>query len=163
MDNKNYYLTEKQEMSFPNVASRISYYYEEMFKINIMGLFYKKNLDKDLKKLISDCNYLKIMEYGEFDFYVLIKDNNKKFIKYRLLKCTYNSDKIKENLKEMSFLDMIYFFVDEKIGDYCNEKYIKKYNNKQINDLILKNQEINNNYCNWNMNIHNNSNINKQK
>lgn len=138
-----------KEIIFPNAASRISYYYEKLFNVKIVGLFYKNNLNQELKKYISECNYLEVNKFGNFLFFVLIKDYNKKIIKYRLLKCHYNSEEIPEKIKNMSFLDIIYFFVDKELGEYCRKKYIKNYNDNEISKLIIENQKINNVYNDW--------------
>ena len=46
-------------------------------------------------------------------------------------------------------MEKLYIFVDESLGNYCKKKYINKLNSEDLNNLIRKNGEINEDYKNW--------------
>lgn len=141
---------ERQDENFKLISNRIAFYYKEVFNIEILNLFYKKNLKDITNKNINLPNYLEALTIEAFDFYILIKDNNKKFFKYRVLKALYDNKKYRygEN-KYVSFLENLYFFVDEYLCKYCQKHYLNKHNNKQINMILEKDKKINNNYHEW--------------
>lgn len=141
---------EKQDENFKLVSNRIAFYYKEVFNIEILNLFYKKNLKEVTDKNIKLPNYLEALKVEAFDFYILIRDNNKKFFKYRVLKALYDNKKYRdEGNRYVSFLENLYFFVDECLCQYCQKHYLNKHNTKQINMILEKDKEINNNYHNW--------------
>lgn len=143
-------LLEKQDINFELVSNRIAFYYKEVFNIEILNLFYKRNLKKMSDKNIKLSNYLEVLPLEVFDFYILIKDNNKKVFKYKLLKATYDGKKYrdKEN-RYVSFLEYLYFFVDEYLCRYCQKHYLGKHNTKQINMILEKDKKVNNDYHEW--------------
>ena len=100
--------------------------------------------------MIQQENYLRLIQAETFDFYVLIKDNNKRIFKYKLLKAKYDNAKYRENKNEnLDFMEKLYIFVDESLGNYCKKKYINKLNSEDLNNLIRENGEINEDYKNW--------------
>ena len=77
-------------------------------------------------------------------------DNNKKIFKYKLLKAKYDNAKYRENKSEnLDFMEKLYIFVDESLGNYYKKKYINKLNSEDLNNLIRKDGEINEDYKNW--------------
>ena len=47
------------------------------------------------------------------------------FKKYKLLKAKYDNAKYRENKNEnLDFMEKLYIFVDESLGNYCKKKYI---------------------------------------
>ena len=46
-------------------------------------------------------------------------------------------------------MEKLYIFVDESLGNYCKKKYINKLNSEDLNNLIRKDGEINEDYKNW--------------
>ena len=49
----------------------------------------------------------------------------------------------------MNFMEKLYIFVDETLGNYCKKKYINKQKTEDLNRLIKKNNEINEYYRSW--------------
>ena len=67
-----------------------------------------------------------------------------------MLKAKYDNAKYRENKNEnLDFMEKLYIFVDESLGNYCKKKYINKLNSEDLNNLIRKNGEINEDYKNW--------------
>lgn len=146
----NFETLEEKDQNFELVSNRINYYYKKVFNIEIINLFYRRNLKKMTAQNISLSNYLDAMRTEVFEFYILIKDNNKKIFKYRLLKSRYDGSKYKDGENRyVSFLEYLYFFVDESLCQYCQKYYLGKYKPNQINDIIEKNNKINNDYHTW--------------
>lgn len=141
----------ERDMNFLLVQNRIAYYFKEVFNVEIINLFYKKNMNKVVDKGLGGLeNYLETSQSLEFDFYILIKDNNKKIFKYKLIKSRCGSRKFKvgEN-KYIGFMENLYFFVDESLCKYCRKHYMDKHESERLNDILLKNNEINCDYEKW--------------
>lgn len=141
---------QERNFNYMIISNRIKNYYKKMFNIEIINLFYKRKKRKSASQMEQQENYLRLIQTETFDFYILIKDNNKKIFKYRLLKATYDNSKYRENEnKYLNFMEKLYIFVDESLGKYCKKRYINKLNNEDLNNLIRKNGEINEDYKNW--------------
>ena len=141
---------QERNFNYMIISNRIKNYYKKMFNIEIINLFYKRKKRKSTSQMEQQENYLRLIQAETFDFYILIKDNNKKIFKYRLLKATYDNSKYRENEnKYLDFMEKLYVFVDESLGKYCKKRYINKLNNEDLNNLIRKNGEINEDYKNW--------------
>ena len=146
----NYKDDKKRSENFGIIPNKIAYYYKEVFNIEIVGLLYKKNLNRKINKEIKNNNCLEIVGISTFDFFILIKDNNKKIFKYKLLKTTYDNSEFREKENQHAgFFEKIYFFVDRKLCKYCKDKYFDKLDGKEINNIIEKNNKINEDYKRW--------------
>lgn len=143
---------EQKNEKFALASNRIAYYYEKVFNVEIITLFYKRNKNKSSKKLVSNDNFLDKIKEEEFDFYILVKDYNKKIFRYRMIKAHYDNKKYKDE-QNIDFLDKIYFFVDEYLCKYCRKYYTNskhnKIHNEELNDIIYKNNELNSEYQKW--------------
>ena len=141
---------QERNFNYMIISNRIKNYYKKMFNIEIINLFYKRKKKKSANQMVQQENYLRLIQAETFDFYILIKDNNKKIFKYKLLKAKYDNAKYRENKNEnLDFMEKLYIFVDESLGNYCKKKYINKLNSEDLNNLIRKNGEINEDYKNW--------------
>lgn len=141
---------EQKNEKFELASNRITYYYEKVFDVKIITLLYKENKNKPDKKLISNDNFLDKINEEEFDFYILIKDYNKRIFKYRMIKAHYDNKKYKdEQYKNIGFLEKMYFFVDEYLCEYCKKHYINNKNNKNLDEIIDKNNKLNDEYQKW--------------
>lgn len=140
----------ERNFNYMIISNRIKNYYKKIFNIEIINLFYKRKKKKSANQMVQQENYLRLIQAETFDFYILIKDNNKKIFKYKLLKAKYDNAKYRENKNEnLDFMEKVYIFVDESLGNYCKKKYINKLNSENLNNLIRKNGEINEDYKNW--------------
>ena len=141
---------QERNFNYMIISNRIKNYYKKMFNIEIINLFYKRKKKKSANQMMQQENYLRLIQAETFDFYILIKDNNKKIFKYKLLKAKYDNAKYRENKNEnLDFMEKLYIFVDESLGNYCKKKYINKLNSEDLNNLIRKDGEINEDYKNW--------------
>lgn len=141
---------QERNFNYMIISNRIKNYYKKMFNIETINLFYKRKKGKSANQMVQQENYLRLIQAETFDFYILIKDNNKRIFKYKLLKAKYDNAKYKENKNEnLDFMEKLYIFVDESLGNYCKKKYINKLNSEDLNNLIRKNGEINEDYKNW--------------
>ena len=141
---------QERNFNYMIISNRIKNYYKKMFNIEIINLFYKRKKKKSANQMMQQENYLRLIQAETFDFYILIKDNNKRIFKYKLLTAKYDNDKYRENKNEnLDFMEKLYIFVDESLGNYCKKKYINKLNSEDLNNLIRKNGEINEDYKNW--------------
>lgn len=141
---------QERNFNYMIISNRIKNYYKKMFNIEIINLFYKRKKKKSANQMVQQENYLRLIQAETFDFYILIKDNNKKIFKYKLLKAKYDNAKYRENKSEnLDFMEKLYIFVDESLGNYCKKKYINKLNSEDLNNLIRKDGEINEDYKNW--------------
>lgn len=141
---------QERNFNYMIISNRIKNYYKKMFNIEIINLFYKRKKKKSANQMVQQENYLRLIQAETFDFYILIKDNNRRIFKYRLLKATYDNSRYRENKNEnLDFMEKLYVFVDENLGKYCKKRYINKLNNEDLNNLIRKNGEINEDYKNW--------------
>ena len=141
---------QERNFNYMIISNRIKNYYKKMFNIEIINLFYKRKKKKSANQMVQQENYLRLIQAETFDFYILIKDNNKRIFKYKLLKAKYDNAKYRENKNEnLDFMEKLYIFVDESLGNYCKKKYINKLNSEDLNNLIRENGEINEDYKNW--------------
>lgn len=141
---------QERKFNYMIISNRIKNYYKKMFNIEIINLFYKRKKKKSANQMVQQENYLRLIQAETFDFYILIKDNNKRIFKYKLLKAKYDNAKYRENKNEnLDFMEKLYIFVDESLGNYCKKKYINKLNSEDLNNLIRKDGEINEDYKNW--------------
>ena len=141
---------QERNFNYMIISNRIKNYYKKMFNIEIINLFYKRKKKKSANQMVQQENYLRLIQAETFDFYILIKDNNKRIFKYKLLKAKYDNAKYRENKNEnLDFMEKLYIFVDESLGNYCKKKYINKLNSEDLNNLIRKDGEINEDYKNW--------------
>ena len=141
---------QERNFNYMIISNRIKNYYKKMFNIEIINLFCKRKKKKSANQMVQQENYLRLIQAETFDFYILIKDNNKRIFKYKLLKAKYDNAKYRENKNEnLDFMEKLYIFVDESLGNYCKKKYINKLNSEDLNNLIRKDGEINEDYKNW--------------
>lgn len=86
---------QERNFNYMIISNRIKSYYKKMFDIEIVNLFYKRQKDKTICQNDKFKDYEKLTKSSLFNFYILIKDNNKKILKYKLLKATYDGKKIR--------------------------------------------------------------------
>ena len=147
---ENFNNLENNDNKFQLVSNRIAFFYKEVFNIEIINLFYKRNLEKMNNKNVSSSNYLEAFPINVFDFYILVKDYNKKLFKYKLIKARFDGSKYRDNNNQYAgFLEHLYWFVDEALCQYCQKHYMGKHNTKQIDMILEKNEKINNDYSEW--------------
>lgn len=148
---KNNKRTQEQERNekFSIISNRIAYYYKEVFNIEIVSLLYKKKIAENFKKTEKN-EQINRLRGLVFDFYILIKDNNKKIFKYKLIKCSSNASNYVSNKENFNFVDNLYEFVDEKMSEYCNENYLKANAPRElVLEILEKDKKINEDYKNW--------------
>ena len=152
MDINNDFFTERDN-NFGIISNKIAYYYNKVFNIEIMSLLYKKKIAAQINNIMKSKNFSDKLRGFNFEFYILIKDNNKKILKYKLIKNTFNASEYISNItydrNSFNFIECLYYFVDKTLCEYCNKQYINKKNNRDINDILDKNNEINEDYQNW--------------
>ena len=139
-------ILQARENNYSIVANRMAYYYKEVLNIEIINLFYK---NKGKKAINFDDKKIK------FDFKILIKDNNKKIFKYRILNARFDMIKYAQ-FKHNHFSDpktledweeILYYFIDNRIVEYCKERYFQ--NSDKLEEIIKKNDLINQDYQKW--------------
>lgn len=139
-------ILQARENNYSIVANRMAYYYKEVLNIEIINLFYK---NKGKKAINFDDKKIK------FDFKILIKDNNKKIFKYRILNARFDIIKYAQ-FKYNHFSDpktledweeILYYFIDNRIVEYCKEKYFQ--NSDKLEEIMKKNDLINQDYQRW--------------
>ena len=139
-------ILQARKNNYSIVANRMAYYYKEVLNIEIINLFYK---NKGKKAINFDDKKIK------FDFKILIKDNNKKIFKYRILNARFDIIKYAQ-FKHNHFSDpktledweeILYYFVDNRIVEYCKERYFQ--NSDKLEEIIKKNDLINQDYQKW--------------
>ena len=74
-------ILQARENNYSVIANRMAYYYKEVFNIEIVNLLYKKSKENN----INFANKI-----PKFDFKILIKDNNKKIFKYKILNARFD-------------------------------------------------------------------------
>ena len=95
---------QQRNENFSIVSNRIAYYYKEVFNVEIVSLLYKKEVAERIQKMRNvQPDKLRGMT---FDFYILIKDNNRIF-KYKLIKVDFSISKYLEN-EWGNFIDIFY-------------------------------------------------------
>lgn len=139
-------ILQARENNYSIVANRMAYYYKEVLNIEIINLFYK---NKGKKAINFDDKKIK------FDFKILIKDNNKKIFKYKILNARFDIIKYAQ-FKHNHFSDpktledweeILYYFIDNRIVEYCKEKYFQ--NSDKLEEIMKKNDLINQDYQRW--------------
>lgn len=152
MDINNNFFTERDN-NFGIISNKVAYYYNKVFNIEIMSLLYKKKIAAQINNIMKSKNFSDKLRGFNFEFYILIKDNNKKILKYKLIKNTFNASEYISNItydrNSFNFIECLYCFVDKALCEYCNKQYINKKNNGDINNILDKNNEINEDYQNW--------------
>lgn len=132
-------ILQARENNYSIVANRMAYYYKEVLNIEIINLFYK---NKGKKAINFDDKKIK------FDFKILIKDNNKKIFKYRILNARFDIIKYAQ-FKHNHFSDpktledweeILYYFIDNRIVEYCKEKYFQ--NSDKLEEIMKKVENI---------------------
>lgn len=139
-------ILQARENNYSIVANRMAYYYKEVLNIEIINLFYK---NKGKKAINFDDKKIK------FDFKILIKDNNKKIFKYRILNARFDIIKYAQfkhnHFSEPKTLEdweeILYYFIDNRIVEYCKEKYFQ--NSDKLEEIMKKNDLINQDYQRW--------------
>lgn len=139
-------ILQARENNYSIVANRMAYYYKEVLNIEIINLFYK---NKGKKALNFDDKKIK------FDFKILIKDNNKKIFKYKVLNARFDIIKYAQfkhnHFSEPKTLEdweeILYYFIDNRIVEYCKEKYFQ--NSDKLEEIMKKNDLINQDYQRW--------------
>ena len=139
-------ILQARENNYSVIANRMAYYYKEVLNIEIINLFYK---NKGKKALNFDDKKIK------FDFKILIKDNNKKIFKYRILNARFDIIKYAQfkhnHFSEPKTLEdweeILYYFIDNRIVEYCKEKYFQ--NSDKLEEIMKKNDLINQDYQRW--------------
>lgn len=139
-------ILQARENNYSIVANRMAYYYKEVLNIEIINLFYK---NKGKKAINFDDKKIK------FDFKILIKDNNKKIFKYRILNARFDIIKYAQfkhnhfsNPKTLEdWEEILYYFIDNRIVEYCKERYFQ--NSDKLEEIIKKNDLINQDYQKW--------------
>lgn len=139
-------ILQARENNYSIVANRMAYYYKEVLNIEIINLFYK---NKGKKAINFDDKKIK------FDFKILIKDNNKKIFKYKILNARFDIIKYAQfkhnHFSEPKTLEdweeILYYFIDNRIVEYCKEKYFQ--NSDKLEEIMKKNDLINQDYQRW--------------
>ena len=85
MDINNNFFTERDN-NFGIISNKVAYYYNKVFNIEIMSLLYKKKIAAQINNIMKSKNFSDKLRGFNFEFYILIKDNNKKILKYKLIK-----------------------------------------------------------------------------
>lgn len=137
---------QQRNEKFSIISNRIAYYYKEVFNVEIVSLLYKKEVAERIQKMRNV--QPDKLRGATFDFYILIKDNNRIF-KYKLIKVDFNISKYVEN-EWCDFIDILYELVDDKIGAYCQHRYMNdKVSRDKIQKFLEKDREINDDYNRW--------------
>lgn len=137
----------KNELLKLDAATRLSYYYKYVFNIEILNVFRRKKSQGSTKQ--NNENAKKEFGVGfddqsDFDFLILIRDNNKTFFKRHILKGHYNESKFYidqiagENNND--FITKLYYFVDIALCKYCKKRYI----DKNFDEIVAKDEKIRN-------------------
>lgn len=126
-------------------SNKLIYYYKEVFNIEIMFFLKKKNKQyQDLEvQLVQNIKNKHPLNNKNEQFYILIKDNNRKIFKYKLIKSKLEwDDFINENIaKEVDLNELFNFSVDKALCNYCEKhKYIN------TDEILIKDREINEKY-----------------
>lgn len=110
--------------------NKLTYYYQKVFNIEIISFLRKKNKGNQELGVQYDQNIMQnnILRHNNTAVYILIKDNNKKIFKYKLLKSYINVEEfLNENTEEtkqnVDFNKIFYYSVDKTLCNYCNKKH----------------------------------------
>lgn len=153
-ENKKNIVNNKYDQNFSIISNRFSYYYKQVFNIEIISIFVKNKFKIKNKKQKSENQMLKnSLEEKIFNnkyVYILIKDKNKLIFQYKIIKVHLNRQEYMENItKYNNFYEYFYNQIDTNISKYCQLKYMNKKNKKKLEEINLKNKKINNDYNNW--------------
>lgn len=138
-------MNNNEKIEFLLEFQKIQHYYKVMFDIEILGVFYRKNLDKLMDKTVKSKDYLSNLRIGAFPFYIKIRDKNKKIFRIKKIRGCLDYLKLRNSSSEFnkSFLRNILTALDESIGEYCRYMYIDKIDNSSVMELLKKNEDIN--------------------
>lgn len=134
------------------VPNRIRYYYKEIFNIEVLGFFTKKK--DSIKNTYNNAEMFELdakSNLEKFKFLILIKDNNKKIFKTKVLEAEMIKETQKNEISPNVFESKFYEIVDKRLATYC-KKYLKdktKKDKQKFNDIIIKNNQIDNEYQEW--------------
>lgn len=122
--------------------NRLAYYYNQVFDIQIITAM-TDNL-KLYKDMLNNMNKIENLSKNQRKFYIIIRDNNKKIFKYKMIKCYIdweNFIKDNERKENIDFDDLIYYSIDNTLCNYClKHKYLT------TEKTLKKNQKINQEY-----------------
>ena len=128
-------------------ATRLAYYYEYVFNIEILNVFRRtklQNVTNVNKNNIKNKPEIDYSTQSDFDFLVLIKDNNRKIFKKHIVRGHYNESNFYieriagENNDD--FITKLYYFVDVALCKYCKKRYI----DKNFDEIVAKDEKIRN-------------------
>lgn len=153
-ENKKNIVNNKYDQNFSIISNRFSYYYKQVFNVEIISIFVKNKFKIKNKRQKSENQMLKnSLEEKIFNnkyVYILIKDKNKLIFQYKIIKVHLNRQEYMENItKYNNFYEYFYNQIDTNISKYCQLKYMNKKNKKKLEEINLKNKKINNDYNNW--------------
>ena len=139
-------ILQARENNYSVIANRMAYYYKEVFDIEIVNLFCKRSKENNI-------NFEN--KIPRFDFKILIKDNNKKIFKYKVLNARFDIIKYAQfkhnHFSEPKTLEdweeILYYFIDNRIVEYCKERYFQ--NSDKLEEIMKKNDLINQDYQRW--------------
>ncbi len=143
---------QEKSQNFGIISNRIAYYYKNIFNIEIVSLLYKKKNSEKIKKIMQNASYLDKLRGEEFYFNVLIKDNNKKCFKYKLIKCKFVASEYIADNEKFDLFEALYYFVDKNLSNYCQKRYLNKATKSKMQEILEKDREINEEYKNWTRN-----------
>lgn len=153
-ENKKNIVNNKYDQNFSIISNRFSYYYKQVFNVEIISIFVKNKFKIKNKRQKNENQMLKnSLEEKIFNnkhVYILIKDKNKLIFQYKIIKVHLNRQEYMENItKYNNFYEYFYNQIDTNISKYCQLKYMNKKNKKKLEEINLKNKKINNDYNNW--------------
>lgn len=140
---------QEKNQNFGIISNRIAYYYKNIFNIEIVSLLYKKKNSEKIRRIMQNAEHLDKLRGEEFNFKVLIKDNNKSYFKYKLIKCKFVASEYIANNENFDLLEALYYFVDKSLGNYCQKHYLNKITRDRLQGVLDKDREINEEYQNW--------------
>lgn len=140
---------QEKNQDFGIISNRIAYYYKNIFNVEIVSLLYRKKNSERVKRVMQNADYLDKLRGEEFDFNVLIKDNNKSCFKYKLIKCNFVASEYIANNEKFDLLEALYYFVDKNLSDYCQKRYLNKATRSKMQEILEKDRELNEEYKNW--------------
>lgn len=142
MKKKDYLELKSDIEKFLPSQNRLAYYYNEVFDIQIITAI--TNNSESYENIIYDFDKMKNLNKDQRKFYILIRDNNKKIFKYKMLKCYIDWEGFaKDNVgkENAGFDDVVYYSIDNKLCEYCEKhKYLT------VEKSLEKSQKVNNEY-----------------
>ena len=132
--------TKLQKVDFDSEISKISYYYKYVFNIDVINLYKKQSK--------NTTEYQKIDNQNEnYDYFVLIKDNNYNIFKHKRLEITETYEI--EDMINGKFITNTNDFaelLDQTLFEYCEKMY---FNDKNSEIIKKRNEKINKAYAKW--------------